>query len=232
MKRFIGYTTNGNFSVGCTGQTVYLFDKNNTEIGKFKDIIYAYTPILSPDGKIFVVKSTAGMLAVYSLETFSLIKKFRFSKVDGAQDDGFCFSDDGKQFVNIERQKDDLHYAISIYNTSDFSLVKRVLFDDFTALIHIEFDENTNTYYVLGFMRDLDGVFDYGFVATFEENEIRNVTPVTEKEYEFYKSYKDLEMMGFTENAIESACMEGEISELKSAKYSLEDLYAHYNPSK
>ena len=232
MRKFWGSVTNGDYTIGCTGQTVHLFDKNNNEIAKFKDIIYAYAPILSPDGKIFVVKSTAGMLAVYSLETFSLIKKFRFSKVNGAQDDGFCFSDDGKQFVNIERHKDSLHYAISIYHTSDFSLVKQVSFDDYTALDHIEFDENTNTYFVLGFMRDLDRVFDYGFVATFEENEIKNETPITAKEYEFYNLYKHLEMMGFSENAVESTDIEGDISALKTMQYSLKNLYMHYNPPK
>ena len=102
MKNFWGFTTNGKYSVGCTGQTVYLYDKNGNELAKFKDIIYAYTPMISPDGTLFVVKSTEGRLAVYSLETFSLIKKFRFSKVDGAQDDGFCFSPNGKFFINIE----------------------------------------------------------------------------------------------------------------------------------
>ena len=39
MKKFVGFTTNGEYSVGCTGQTVYLYDKSNNEIGKFKDII-------------------------------------------------------------------------------------------------------------------------------------------------------------------------------------------------
>ena len=232
MKRFIGYTTNGNFSIGCTGQTVHLFDKNNNEIAKFKDIIYAYAPILSPDGRIFVVKSTAGMLAVYSLETVSLVKKFRFSKVDGAQDDGCCFTADGKWFVNIERQKDALHSTVSIYDISDFSLVKQVSFDDYTALNYIECDESTNTFYVLGYMRDADKVFDYGFVAAFAENELCNVTPITTKEYEFYNEYKHLELMGFSEYAVENADLEGNIDELKARHPSLKDLYMSYHPLK
>jgi sugar lactone lactonase YvrE len=127
MKKFWGYVSNNDFSVGCTGQTVFLYDKDGNELGKFKDIIYGYTPMISPDGTLFIIKSTDGRLAVYSLETFSLIKKFRFSKVDGAQDDGFCFSPEGKFFINIERQKDDLHSAISVYDTTDFSLTKQIL---------------------------------------------------------------------------------------------------------
>ena len=228
MKKFIGYTTNGSFSVGCTGQTVYLFDENNNEINKFKDIIYAYTPIISPDGKIFVVKSTDGRLAVYSLETFSLIKKFRFSKVDGAQDDGFCFSPDGMLFVNIERQKDALHSAISIYNTADFSLIKQIYLGEDMMIDHIEFDNITNTYYVLGFMRDADKVIDYGFIARFEENEIRDIISISENEYDFYRSYKHLEIMGFSEKAFEWSYMNCKLDELKSKNYSLKDLYLHY----
>ena len=229
MRKFIGTATNDDFTVGCTGQTVYLFDKDGNEIAKFKDIIYAYTPILSPDNKLLVVKSTVGRLAVYSLETFSLIKKFRFSKVDGAQDDGFCFSDDGKQFVNIDRHKDSLHYAISIYHTSDFSLVEQVHFDDYTALEHIEFDGNTNTLYVLGYMRDENKVFDYGFIAVFAENELCNITPITAKEHEFYNEYKNLEMMGFSEYAVENTDLEGDIDELKATHPSLKELYMNYH---
>ena len=229
MKKFIGTATNDNFTVGCTGQTVYLLDKDGNEIAKFQDIIYAYKPILSPDGKQFVVKSTNGMLAVYSLETFSLVKKFRFSKVDGAQDDGCCFTTDGKSFVNIERHKDDLHSAISTYHTSDFSLVKQVHFDDYTALEHIEFDGNTNTLYVLGYMRDENKVFDYGFIAVFAENELCNITPITAKEHEFYNEYKNLEMMGFSENAVENTDLKSDIDELRATHPSLKNLYMNYH---
>ena len=229
MRKFIGTATNDNFTVGCTGQTVYLFDKDGNEIAKFKDIIYAYTPILSPDNKLLVVKSTVGMLAVYSLETFSLVKKFRFSKVDGAQDDGCCFTTDGKSFVNIERHKDALHSAISTYDTSDFSLVKQVSFDDYTALNYIECDESTNTFYVLGYMRDADKVFDYGFVAAFAENELCNVTPITTKEYELYNEYKHMELMGFSKHAVENTDLEDDVGELMARHPSLKNLYMNYH---
>ena len=64
MKKFWGYVSNNEFSVGCTGQTVFLYDMDGNELGKFKDIIYGYTPMISPDGTLFVVKSTEGRLAV------------------------------------------------------------------------------------------------------------------------------------------------------------------------
>ena len=229
MKKFWGYVSNNEFSVGCTGQTVFLYNKDGKELCEFKDIIYGYTPMISPDGTLFVVKSTEGKLAVYSLETLSLIKKFRFSKVDGAQDDGFCFSSDGKYFINIERQKDDLHSAISVYDTSDFSLMNQILLGKDRMLDHIEFDTATNKYYVLGFIRDADGVIDHGFVAEFEDNQIKNITAISENEYDFYRSYKHLEIMGFSEKAYEWSYMDCELDKLKSMNYTLANLYKHYN---
>ena len=226
MKKFWGYVSNNEFSVGCTGQTVYLYDKDGNELAKFKDIIYGYTPMISPDGKIFVVKSTEGRLAVYSLETLSLIKKFRFSKVDGSQDDGFCFSPDGKFFINIERQKDSLHSAISIYNTSDFSLTNRIDIEDKIMVHHIEFDKTTNSYYVLGFVRGDDGVLQNGFIAKFENQQINNILPLTKEEFEFFRAYKSLESSGFTEKKYQWTYIDYELQELKSMNHTLSKLYA------
>ncbi len=229
MKKFWGFTTNENYSVGCTGQTVYLYDKAGNELAKFKDIIYAYTPMISPDGTLFVVKSTEGRLAVYSLKTFSLIKKFRFSKVDGAQDDGFCFSPDGKIFINIERQKDSLHSAISVYNTTDFSLANQILLGEDMMLDQIEFDEATRSYYVLGFMRNNNGVLDYGFVAKFEDNQIKDITAISGNEYKFYYWYKHLKIMGFTEKAYEWSYIDCEFEKIKSMNHTLANLYKYYH---
>lgn len=80
MAKFWSYISNGTYSVGCTGGSVYVYDKNGAELAKFKDMPYAYWPCFSPKGDIFVVKSTAGRLAVYSLDSQSLIKKIPFFK--------------------------------------------------------------------------------------------------------------------------------------------------------
>lgn len=224
MKKFWAFISNGNFSIGTTGQTVYLFDKNQNEIHQFKDIPYGYTPMFSPDGRLFVIKSTTGRLAVYSLETFSLIKKFRFSKVDGAQDDGFCFSEDSKYFINIERQGDDLHSAISVYSTNDFSRVSQLLIEEDAMIDCIEFDDNTKEYYVLGFVR---GDPIHGFVAKYKNNPVVDKVEITENEYDFYDSYLRLKIMGFTEKAYEWSYIECELEKLKRMNHSLAKLYNH-----
>lgn len=227
MKKFWSYIENDKYSVGCTGQTVFIYDKNGNELAKFKDLPYAYKLAFSPLGNIFIVKTTEGRLAVYSLETLSLIKKFRYSKVDGAQDDGFCFSSDGKYFINVERQGDDLHSAISIYDTSDFSRQSQLLLDENIMISHIELVDGE--YYVLGFLRGTDRVLSNCFVGKFVDNEIKDIVFISEQEHEFYEDYLDLKLMGFTEKAYEWDRFEIALDKLKTVKHSLERLWLYYS---
>ena len=227
MKKFWSYIENEKYGVGCTGQTVYLYDKNGTELKKFKDLPYAYKSAFSPLGNIFVIKTTGGRLAVYSLDTLSLIKKFRYSKVDGAQDDGFCFSSDGKYFINVERQGDSLHSAISVYDTNNFTRVSQLLLGDKVTASHIE--SVNDEYYVFGFMRGDDGVLSNRYVGKFANNEIKDVKIISEREHEFYRDYLDLKLMGFTEKAYEWSRFEISLDKLRSAGYSLAKLWKYYN---
>ena len=226
MKKFLSYIENDEYGVGCTGQTVYLYDKNGTELKKFKDLPYAYKSAFSPLGNVFVVKTTEGRLAVYSLETSSLIKKFRYSKVNGAQDDGFCFSSDGRYFINLERQGDDLHSAISVYNAKDFSRVSQLLLDENMRVSHIELGDGE--YYVLGFMRGADRVMTNGFVGKFANGQIKDILPISDQEYEFYSDYLYLKMMGFTEKAY-GDYFSVSLEKLRSAGHSLAKLWKYYN---
>ena len=227
MKKFWSYIENDKYGVGCTGQTVYLYDKNGTELAKFKDLPYAYKPAFSPLGNIFIVKTTEGRLAVYSLETSSLIKKFRYSKVDGAQDDGFCFSSDGKYFINVERQGDDLHSAISVYDTTDFTRKSQLLLGDKVTVSHIE--SVNDEYYVLGFMRGDDGVLSDCYVGKFVNNKIKDIQIISEQEHEFYEDYLSLKITGFTEKAYQWDYFGVELDKLKSENYSLAKLWDCYN---
>ena len=184
MPRFVSYISNGIYDIGCTGQTVYVYDKNGTELAKFKDLIYAYYAVISPCGDILVVKSTDGRLAVYSLEGLSLVKKFRFSKVNYAQDDGFCFSADGKYFINIERQIDELHSVISVYDTSDFGVISQISLGDSGMVQAIE--QVDGEFYVLGFWRDTNLIITQNFVAKYKDGKICESVNITQNEYEYY----------------------------------------------
>ena len=98
-KKFWTFIGNDKYDIGLTGSTVYVYDKNGTELATFKDLTYAYNAVISPLGDIFVVKTTDGRMAIYSFEPLKLVKKFRFSKIDGGQDENMVFSPDGKYFV-------------------------------------------------------------------------------------------------------------------------------------
>lgn len=227
MKKFWSYIENDQYGVGCTGQTVYVYDKNGTELAKFKDLPYAYKTAFSPNGNIFIVKTTEGRLAVYSLETLSLIKKFRYSKVSYSQDDGFCFSPDGKYFINVERHIDSLNSAISVYDTSDFSIKSQLLIHKRIVISQIEFADGE--YYVLGFMRGADGAITDCIVGKFANNSIKNIRTIPEQERWFYENYLDLKLMGFTEKAYEWHEFETSLEQLKIANYSLAKLWKQYN---
>lgn len=202
MPRFWGYISNGQYSVGCTGQTVYVYDSAGKELARFKDIRYGYTPLFSPDGDRLVVKSTEGRLAVYSLTERKLLKKFRFSKEDGGQDYNMCFSPDGKLFYNVEVHPDpaepgEITFAIGIYETESFTLLRHLFLED-PAIdpIAVQWDTESDILYVLGKGRQGDGF--QPFVAILEEDSLCDLYPVSEKEDAFYHGYLHTKAMGFT----------------------------------
>ena len=227
MRNFEGFTSNNEYSVGCTGQTVYLYDKDGYQLAKFKDLKYAYSPLISPNGKIFVVKSTEGRLAVYSLESISLIKKFRFSKVDGAQDDNFCFSNDSKELYNIERHNDSCTSALSVYDTSDFSLKKRILCDDCNVVLTaVEYSDGDRVF-LLGFEREMEsGSADKFFVGELINDSLQNVAYISLQEHDFYLECKNLETHTFT---CTGYITPAEYERIKSKKHTLARLWQYYH---
>ncbi|MBQ7043599.1 MAG: hypothetical protein IJN78_03235 [Clostridia bacterium] len=200
MPKFWSYISNGTFTIGCTEQTVYIYDKNGEEKAKFKDLTYAYNAEISPDSKKAVVKTTDGRLAVYSLEEMKLLKKFRFSKTDGGQDAGFCFSADGKQFFNLESHGDGREHCLSVYETENFTPVKQLFYGKESYISCIEYDKEYDSYFVLGIFYRRFRRNKY-FAAELRDDELKNITYIDEKDYIFYDSFKDLEKSGFTQQA-------------------------------
>ncbi len=228
MRRFWGFYQNESYRVGCNGRTVYIFDKTGKEIAKFNDFPYAYTAAFMPGKNIIAVKSTGGNLGFYDLDSLSLIKKFNGTKV-GAQDEGFGFSPDGSIFYNIEKPVCSTKTRLGIYETNTFTKVC-TLFDDEDQMVldYLEFDNETNACYVLGFMRDDTGVFDYGFVATFdfERKTIQNIHPISEKRYHYLQNYKYWEIQGFAEKTLEWSSLKS-LKQIK--KTSIKEVYKAFD---
>lgn len=222
MPSFWSYISKGKYSVGCTGQTVYIYE-NGEEVTKFKDAKYAYDSEISPDLSKVIVKTTDGFLLVYSLGKMKLIKKFRFSKVDGGQHAGLCFSADSKYFINSESHGDGLERCLSVYETADFTLVKRLFYGRDMYISQIEYDENFDSYFVLGILYRKFRRNKY-FAAELKDDELKNVTDIKEKEYDFYDKFKDLERSGFTKKKYRWSYMNESLEELSSQKRKISDL--------
>jgi WD40 repeat protein len=184
MPQFKSIVKNERYSIGCTGQTVWVWDKNDTVIAKFKDLKYAYRAMISPRGDSFIVRSNEGLLAVYSLKNFSLIKKFRFSKEEESGDYGCCFSQDGKYFLNIEYYKSCWNATLAIYDTADFSLVSRIIMGERMHLSEMQIVDGEC--FVLGYTRGEDRVRDCYFIAKFKDNKLRDAVKISESDYWFH----------------------------------------------
>ncbi|MBR5545069.1 MAG: hypothetical protein IKU66_06305 [Clostridia bacterium] len=206
MRNFVGYTENENFKVGCTGQTTYVYDKDGNELARFKkDILYGYRPMFQPNSNIVVVKSTEGRLAIYNLDKLTLVKKVRTvpTPLASAQDGNMCFSKDGKLFYNIESHIG-CRTRLTIYDTDTFEPIKRLFEnDEKQMLIHIECDRENGNIYLLGYMRDDEGIYHQPFVAQLENDEIINKTNISHNEYKYLNGYKHLEGYGFTKEVKE-----------------------------
>lgn len=219
MRNFVGYAENEKFKVGCTGQTTYVYDKDGNELARFKkDVLYGYMPMFQPHSNILIVKANEGRIAIYDLNTLKLIKKFRFAPPVSCQDDNMCFSNDGKLFYNIESHIG-CRTRLTIYDTENFEPIKRLFEnEEKQMLIHVECDEENDNIYILGYMRDDNGIFHQPFVAQLENDELINKTNVSRNEYKHLDFYKDLQVNGRALYYKEEECLE-QIEKLRLSDY-------------
>lgn len=162
---------------------MYLYNNYGQELAKFRDISYAYSPMISPDGK---------------------------------------------EFYNIERHSNDLKTALSIYNTSDFSLKKRILSDNYnTVLTAIEYSIEEKMIFLLGYMRhSTSGVAHKFFVGKLSNDNLQNIVYISPREHDFYLACKRSEIH---ENGIFERYTSDEADKTADAKHSLAELWKFYS---
>ena len=233
IKKYWTHIKTNKYDIYLTSKTVYIFNKDGRVIKKFKDLDYGYMGCVSPNEDLLVVKSSSGRIAVYSLDELELIKKFRFSKIDGSQDDNFIFSPDGKYIFNIERHESTTKTALSIYNTSDFSLEDRLFAnEDYLVIDEVEYDSELNSYFVLGFYRDKETrCASKFFIAKLINKELKEMKFIDEKSHGFLCAAKIVEFAGFTEESYNWIFIFKIISlnELKLMDLSLSNLWKRTN---
>lgn len=181
-KKFIGFVRNCRFQVGCTG-TVYVYDCDGEELAQFRDIPYGYTPLLCPGKDLLAVKSPAGMLAFYDLNELKLLKKLRFG-FNGAQDDGFAFSEDGRYLYNLERPTGCGHNRITRYDTNTLEGMVVVASDPMIMYDNILYSRKLDTLCILGTCRHQEHpVLPYGsFIACFDGQKLTHAVSIPETE--------------------------------------------------
>ena len=178
MKDYYGIAHNNDYRVGCAGQTVYVTDGQGAEIARLKDVPYAYAAAFSPDGSLLVVRSTTPRIAFYAPSDFRLVQKTRMRRPNSQpQDEGFCFSPDGKLFWSLEYQNDLTTHLVS-YDIGTFAETDRFFEGERYVFSHIE-PNIDGGYDLLGFRREPGEGDNSHWLARFNGKKIIKQTPLT-----------------------------------------------------
>ena len=224
MKKYQGYAQNEKFKVGLNGKTVYIFDNDENELARFQDAPYMYRGKFIPNTNTLVVKSTAGWLLFYDLDSLALIKKIRFSNI-GSQTKNFAITQDGKYLYNIEAPNLSTRTQLTKY---DLRTLKPVITSFHNSeTIFLEYVEISNeAIFLFGFMRNDKGIKDYGFISQYKEIGekciLRDGKRIADVVYEKISQYKGCEDFGFTQKSLEYRGLE-KIEDLEP--YTLSGVY-------
>lgn len=172
LSNFSCYDISSKYTVGCTGQTVYVYDADKKEVARFKTLKYAYQCLFSPDEKTLAVRSNCGQIVIYDMNELRLVYKFRYGK-DG-QDGGFCFSPGGEKIYIIEDVVDEEHmYARLVsYDTATYN-TKTVEFENKEIqLLNVAPGKTEDEVYMSGYMRGIDGLGQVNFILNRVNGEI------------------------------------------------------------
>ena len=215
MKKFYGFFDNGKYQVGCGGGTIYVYDRDENELARFKGLSTTYKGAFHPGRNIFAAKSTNGLLVAYDLDTLSLIRKINIHA--SAQDEGFAYSPSGDVFYNIEKPVLSTRTQLTVYDGVTFDK-KEVYFEN-EEKMHLEHIETyPGEIYLFGFMRGESGCGEYPFAARFIDGRVADIREIKTKlydtpgrwmiwfdtDYEYVKTYKNWELHGFTEKEAET----------------------------
>ena len=204
MKKYQGYAQNEKFKVGLNGKTVYIFDNDENELARFQDAPYMYRGKFIPNTNTLVVKSTAGWLLFYDLDSLALIKKIRFSNI-GSQDGNFAITQDGKYLYNIESPNCSTRTQLTKY---DLGTLKPLITSFHNSeTIFLKYVEISNeTIFLFGFMRNDKGIKDYGFIGQYKEIGekwmLQDGKRIADVIYDKIRQYKGCEDFGFTQKTL------------------------------
>ena len=197
MLKFWSFVSNGIFSVGCTGQTVAVYDASGKELARFRDLKYAYQALFCPSSNLLVVKSKEPWLAFYSLDSLCLLKKLRLRKPNSeTQDNTLCFSPDGNFLLNLESQND-LSSQLVVYSMENFSETSRFFENGEYQLSHIEYSPENRAYLLLGKKAQQN------FIGVFDGHSLTGCKAISWEQFTELLYRREMELAGFTPKIVE-----------------------------
>lgn len=210
MKKYQGYAQNEKFKVGLNGKTVYIFDNDENELARFQDAPYMYRGKFIPNTNTLVVKSTAGWLLFYDLDSLALIKKIRFSNI-GSQDGNFAITQDGKYLYNIESPNCSTRTQLTKYDLGTLKPLITSFHNSETIFLKCV-EISNETIFLFGFMRNDKGIKDYGFIGQYKEIGekwmLQDGKRIADVIYDKISRYKGCEDFGFTQKSLEYRSLE------------------------
>ncbi len=231
MPNFWTYITKGAYSIGCTGQSVYVY-KDGAELCCLKGFRYTYMACFSPDEKYFALKSGEGLLYLYSLESLDLIQKIRFGNREDPQDGMFTFTSRSDAIVSIDSSHGGTRNRIRFYSVPELA-VTNVLYEDSDASpLWIEPGAGEEEYYAL--LREYPEPEDpHRSIALvlLRNGEIVKKFYITKLEGEFYPAFLELKSRGFTPKAKQWSPLRYagyDLTNIEKKKHSLASLFAYY----
>lgn len=124
----------GQTMIAMSGQTTRIIRMaDDTTLAAFNDLKYAYRAAFSPDRETIAVKSVEPKIGFYSLKTLMATGKIQIRKNNSAQDEGFCFSHDGKYFYNIVHT-DDFRTHLVMHDTGTLRELQTFFTDNRSVL--------------------------------------------------------------------------------------------------
>ncbi len=230
MGRFWSYVTRGKYSVGCTGQSVYVYENGN-EVLRLKGFQYTYRCCISPDQAYFALKSNTGMMYVYSLKDLTLQAKRRFTKADSTQDRMVTFSPSGEFLISVDTYSG-VHGCVSYYEVPSLEQRQRVFAeDDRIEPIAVEPTDKDGMIYALLWERNQAGIVDRYSAARIKDGKLEKKIYITEDELNLYSGFIDLRSKGFTEKAKTWSALKYQgydVSQIEMQDYSIEELFEKY----
>ena len=220
MTKYICEYGNEEYKVGCTGGTIIILEKNTGKVIDKIKLPYISMGVLVPFQRIFIAKSTDGILLKYDIETKEIIKK-RTSKL--TQDGGMGLCPWDGHLYNVEMTEQG--FRITVYDVNTMQIITNVpIRGDIVDVSDLEFGLESSVWYVA-----LSYFYKGRVKNSIAKMENYNCVSYREIDFDLFNhaiGYKYLERCGFTEDALEIAKM---FSDKCQTPISLAELYKNAN---